>query len=307
MKILVGIDGTEKSLDALRFITRLISPGRDEVTLFFAPPQRHWSSYLSLTRESQEATIAAFTPCVFQQAADLLPADLTCRRVVPEHEHHVGRALLHAAREDGSRLIVVAAGRSSNRLRFFVGGVARSVIHQAKTPVLAHRHRQGKETSCDAPLRVLLAVDPADSMDTMATLMEEFSWPTGSRGQLIHVMDYVADERLRHWINESNASNSSAWNDALDREVGDQRLRVREHLQSLSERLPAMFRGNEPILKVGHVVEQIVQVVDSEEIDVVVVGGHHRGPVSRWLGSTTEGLLLQANASILVVHEAADA
>ena len=68
-------------------------------------------------------------------------------------------------------------------------------------------------------------------------------------------------------------------------------------LKLLQQRLPDIFHRDEPTLTVGHVVERIVETVESEGIDLVIIGGRRRGLVSRLLGSTTEGLLLQAKAS----------
>ena len=81
---------------------------------------------------TQEDTVAAFIASVFQsvfqRAVELLPDGLKFRHVVPEGEQHAGRALLQAAREAASRLIVVSAGRHSHRLRCFVGGRHRGAV-----------------------------------------------------------------------------------------------------------------------------------------------------------------------------------
>jgi hypothetical protein len=37
MKILIGVDGSASSLDAVRMVGRLVDPSRDEVAVYFSP------------------------------------------------------------------------------------------------------------------------------------------------------------------------------------------------------------------------------------------------------------------------------
>ena len=37
MKILIGVDGSETSLDAVRLVGRLLDPARDGVAIYFSP------------------------------------------------------------------------------------------------------------------------------------------------------------------------------------------------------------------------------------------------------------------------------
>ena len=249
--------------------------------------------------------LAAFADFVLKRALAQVPTGFSRATLLPKHAQKASQALLEAARQSASDLIVVGAGRSSHRLPFLLGGVARSVIHESDRPVLAYRATEDSPPS--GPLRVLLAADPVEPFDMAVDILRQFSWPAGSRGQVLHVIDYVEDERLRHWINHSATPSSFAWNAAMDQEVQTERARVREQLKLLQQRLPDIFHRDEPTLTVGHVVQRIVEAVESEGIDLVVVGGRRRGLVSRLLGSTTEGLLLQAKASVLVLHDASPA
>jgi nucleotide-binding universal stress UspA family protein len=300
MNVLVGVDGTEKSLAAVRFVARLTSSRQDRITVFFAPPRRRRSIYPSVSAEAQLAMITAFTDSVLTQALAQLPEGFARASLVAEQEEPPARALLEAARRTESDLIVVGAGDSSHRLRFFVGGVAHRVIHEADRPVLAYRQKEGPETT--GPLHVLLAVDPTETTDQVLTTLHQFTWPVGSRGRILHVTDYIEDERLRHWVDQSADFAATGWQAALDREVSEEHARLREQLATLQQRLPEIFHGEPPLVTVGHVVERIVEVVERDDTDLVILVGHRRGRISRWLGSSTEGVLLQAKASVLVLH-----
>ena len=216
MKILVGVDGTDRSLEAIRFVTCIASADHDQLTLCFAPGPRGRPVFL-LSRDEQEAMLAAFADFVLKRALAIGPAGFSRATRVPAHAQKVSQTLLEAAQQSGSDLIVVGAGRSSHRLQFLVGGVARSVIHESDRPVLAYRSTDDGRPS--GPLRVLLAADPVEPFAMAVDILHQFSWPAGSRGQVMHVIDYVEDERLRHWINHSATRSSSAWNAAMDQEV----------------------------------------------------------------------------------------
>ena len=268
--------------------------------LFRAPKQR-WPPIYLASREEQEAMLSAFTDWVLNQARSRVPAGFSCETMVTDRGQDTASALLDAAGQSGSDLIVVGAGRSSRRLPFYLGGVARTVIHQSTRPVLAYR--QSEKSPPLGPLKLLLAVDPAESTDVSYAILNQFCWPLGSHGQLIHVLDYVEDERLRHWINHSAPFDISAWNTALDQELEQERDQVRQQLNDLQQRLPTVFQSEAPLLTLGHVVERIVETVERTETDLVIVGGHRPGLIASLLGSTTEGVLLQANASVLVLSD----
>jgi nucleotide-binding universal stress UspA family protein len=80
--------------------------------------------------------------------------------------------------------------------------------------------------------------------------------------------------------------------------------RVREDLLRYFGELPAIFQGHNPIVLQGSAAQQILNTVESEEIDLVVVGARGLGPVERvFVGSTSEHVLTHAPCSVLVVRQ----
>ena len=118
----------------------------------------------------------------------------------------------------------------------------------------------------------------------------------------MHVLDYVEAERLKEWIDRAGSEASSTWTRAYVQQIEQERQRAEETLLRLRDQLPALFHAQPPLVVHGHVVEQIIKTVEAEAIDLVVVGARQLGPLARLLGSTTEGLLLQAPCAILLVH-----
>jgi len=174
------------------------------------------------------------------------------------------------------------------------------VAHEAEIPVLVYR--DSPRAAPDDALRVLYAANASPASQPIARFLHQLSWPEGAQGQLLHVLDYLEAERLREWVARDDSQASQAWSDAFIQQINDQQTQALERLTRLQAQLPAPFQDAPPLVVHGHIVEQIVKHVESESIDLVVVGARHLGPIARLLGSTTEGLLLRAPCAILLVH-----
>ena len=207
--------------------------------------------------------------------------------------------ILAAAQQTDSDLITVAAQNASERLSFFVGGVAHALANRADLPVLLYRP---SERQTNGPLNVLYAVDDATCSDEIRDLLARFDWPADSVGRVLHVLDYAEAERLNEWIQSRGSDEANGWSRAYSDEVDSERRETLQRLESIRADLPSIFHKHPPIVVHGHVVDQILAAIDSESIDMVVVGTPKLHAIARLLGSTTEGLILRARCSILVVH-----
>jgi nucleotide-binding universal stress UspA family protein len=298
MNIVVGVDGTGKSLTAVRFVGRLLDPSSDRVGIYFAPPRRTWTSFLQFEAEPNKTPLEAFTDQTVGQAIDALPRGISAEPINITGASSPSAGIQQAADAQDADLVVVGAGRSSQRLQFFVGGVARDILHRCPRSVLACR----ENARLEGPLRVLVAIDPDEATEGISQLINQLAWPAGTTARVLHVMDYVEDERLRNWLIETESEVVGDWAEAYEAQQGGERVRAMELLVAFQQRLMPTLQTREPVIEIGHVVETIVARVQSENIDLVIVGGRCRGRFSRLLGSTTEGLLLQSPASLLVVH-----
>ena len=300
MHVLVGVDGSQRSYSAIRFISRLLSPERDRFTFHFTPPKIRLSSPAPIELETQQRAEAALIDRVFAEAYEYLPDPFHSQAQTMEGHGRPDRALLLAAEETDADLIVVGAQSGSHRLRFLMGGVARSVAHDAQLPVLVYR----QHSASDDPrrLNVLFAASDTPECERAATVLRGMSWPPGAAGHLMHVLNYVEAERLKEWIDRAGSEASATWTQAYVQQIDQEQQRASATLLRLRDQLPPPFQHRPPRVVHGHVVEQIVKTVEAEAIDLVVVGARQLGPLARLLGSTTEGLLLQAPCAILLVH-----
>jgi len=73
-------------------------------------------------------------------------------------------------------------------------------------------------------------------------------------------------------------------------------------LAAFAATLPPAFRGTKPVVAQGNPGDRIVERVKADGIDLVVLGRTPTDPLSRWLlGSTSEAVLSQSPASVLIV------
>src|SRR5438067_13617578 len=76
----------------------------------------------------------------------------------------------------------------------------------------------------------------------------------------------------------------------------------REQLNDYQARLPAPFQKCPPLVVEGHPAEQLLGIIESEQIDLVIVGKTISGAMKRMLlGSTSQKVLTHAPCSVLVI------
>jgi nucleotide-binding universal stress UspA family protein len=142
--LIVGVDGSERSHDALALAVQLAEPGQ-RLVLAHVHPYGELSDLLSgedyerLVREVAESTLSA--------AQDTLPP--ATERLMQLVSNRSPAAGLHdLAVEKGAALIVVGSSHRSGLGRVFAGSVAESVLAGAPVPVaVAPRGLAGSEDS----------------------------------------------------------------------------------------------------------------------------------------------------------------
>ncbi|MCA9266611.1 MAG: universal stress protein, partial [Planctomycetales bacterium] len=62
------------------------------------------------------------------------------------------------------------------------------------------------------------------------------------------------------------------------------------------------LQSGNPIVRSGHVLHHLADLLEDEHVDLLVVGARNLSPLGRLLGSTTASLLSCCPCSLLVVH-----
>ena len=160
----------------------------------------------------------------------------------------------------------------------------------------SHQHPAAAAEESDLPYdRILVPIDFSEhSKRTLS-----YATRTASRHQstiyLLHVFqipDYVITPyaRRRH--------NSAEVQSQLD--IAEQE--ARENLGTFAQELSNKGIKVEPFLRVGYPFDEIVLMANHFDIDLIIIGSHGRGGISRLLvGSTAERVVEHAPCPVLVV------
>jgi nucleotide-binding universal stress UspA family protein len=300
MRVLIGVDGSPGSYAAVQFVARLLAAGRDQVFLYYSPPP----IYVRAVHDGSGTAGALstyLTTAVFDKARQNLsePLQKTAQSIVGSREARQG--LLIAVDECRADLIVIGARGAGPLKQPAVGNIARHVVHQATIPVLVVR---GAAIPSTKPLHVLLASDGSGISRHASDVLRHFSWPSGTTGQTITVLESTPEGKIPQWLVEQLTDEQLAalgmGHFARDKE---EEARVRQETAAWYGMLPAVFQGRDPVVTAGHAADQILKAVDGYGIDLVVVGARRQGAIRRLLlGSTSEQILNHASCSVLIVR-----
>jgi len=290
MKVLVAVDGSPASLDAVSLAGALVDPAADEVAIYFSPAE--------LTRRLPwgPQLVEGATAALFTEACGRLPTGMARppEAIVSVKSPAVG--ILESASGWKADLIVVGSRGTGSLERLLLGSVSRAVVHNAQLPVLVARAAPA------AGLKVLVCHHPA-SAPALASALGRLHWPSGTTGQTIAVAESLLAAPLPPWVQQrvrdpDTAAIARAWEAEHDSEVAGLTGRAR----AFAATLPAALRGGEPVVLEGNPGDRINAYTRSEGIDLVVVGRTPADTLSRWLlGSTSEAVLSGSPASVLLV------
>lgn len=292
MKVLIAVDGSASSLDAVAFAGRLVDPAVDELAIYFSP--------LELERKlpgSPKTMVEGAIAAVIDEARRQLP-DTFARPVQAMHSSKPAAVgILETAASWAADMLVVGARGMGTVERLLLGSVSRAVLHGAHLPVLVVRG--------PAPGRGLrvLACHHAKSAAMVARTLGMLHWPVSTRGHVIGVAESMLAGPLPSWLEKrvrdpDTAAIAQAWAQEHDAEVRD----LAGRLEAFKQSLPEAFRADPPIVVEGNPAEKIIATAKADEDDLIVVGRTPTDAVSRWLlGSTSEAVIVHAHASVLLV------
>jgi nucleotide-binding universal stress UspA family protein len=286
--LIVGVDGSERSRDALALAVQLAEPGQ-RVVLAHVHPYEQLSDLLSggdyerLVREVAESTLSATQDT-------LHPATERAMQLVPNRSPAAG--LHDLAAEKDAALIVVGSSHRSGLGRVLAGSVAESVLAGSPVPVaIAPRGLAGSEDS----IRIV-----GCGFDGSREAHEALGWAADiarrrrARLEVLAVYPRIAFGG----VSSAGAFGYQSADNALRRAFEKQ---MRDAIASLGPGVEVSGR-----LLDGDPATALVDA--STELDLLTLGSRGYGPIRTvLLGSVSRALVREGACSVVVLPRGASA
>ncbi len=302
MNVLVAVDGSVGSQEAIRQIGQLLSPS-DAITLYYSPPGVNFPAVTEMSPEVQAATRQALADAVFNDAMARLSEPLrgSVRRLVGHQTARHG--ILLAAEEIQAELIVVGARGLSPVKELLLGSVSHSVAREAKVPVFVARAKSSGPTT--GPYRAMIAVGSVEQGSRLCALARRFQWPAKAEVSLVRVIEPMFAGELPEWLEKAaRDAMTEAAAQGWRREHAAEKQRAYDELQALAARQTPPLPSARPLVLEGDSAEQLLNACTAQQADLIVIGPRRLNLLERWmLGSTSENLLSHAPCSVLVARE----
>ncbi|OGU18506.1 MAG: hypothetical protein A3K13_01990 [Gemmatimonadetes bacterium RIFCSPLOWO2_12_FULL_68_9] len=277
--IVAGVDASPQAATAAAFAWRIAQAANTEC--FFVHGSR------PLFRSAAEFVPDVNVLIEQQMEAAWMGVSATIERAVPAVALHrlevrSGRGatvVTEVAREHNAGLIVLGGKHHSTLGRWMGGSTAHHVVRVTDIPTLVTGEKVGDMR------RILIAADLSDAVRPTFEAAARMARLLGAELRALHVVEPlpVFAEMPALWNEEAFYQDSQA--------------QFERCLEPLLKEVVA-----ESVVRRGYAAEAIAAEVAAWGADLVVVGSHGKGWVDRLLlGSTTERLLDQLPASLLVV------
>ncbi len=292
MKVLIGVDGSAASMEAVSLVGRLVDPRADEVAIYFSPAE------LERRMPWGQTLVEGASKALFEEAEARLPQPFTRPVEAIVSTKSAAAGILEAAVGWKADLVVVGASNSTSLERLLLGSVSRAVVHGSTLPVLVVRN----PPAADQPIRPIACHLPA-SAAAIAAVAGKLRWPADTSGEVVGIAESLLAGPLPSWLekkvrNPETEAIAAAWQQEHDDEVGV----LSKSLDRFQKSLPAAFQGQPPVLSQGNPGDRIRAHVREHGDNLVLLGRTPSDAVTRWLlGSTSEAVLTGVPASVLIV------
>jgi nucleotide-binding universal stress UspA family protein len=290
--ILVGVDGSESAAGALAAVARL---ARGEKTAVLVVHVTDRGKLVRSVHGPDSLTLQWETPPDAKALVDSAVSGLCATGVSATGQVYgqfdtVARELLDVARAAGCGLIALGTRGRGRVGASLLGSVVHSVIHIADVPVLVARSTA--EANPDAFARIALAIDGSPASRRAIEVAAEVAQGTVSRVAVVHVWGSQRASWRRYVAGDVVVETDTA--ETAGGLVDEAVLALQARGVDASPAVQA---------STGNVARDILEVAESQDCELVIVGSRGRGTVpALMLGSTTYQLLHTAQLPVIVAR-----
>jgi nucleotide-binding universal stress UspA family protein len=301
MKVLIAVDGSAGSFEAVAQVGHVLAADKDEVAFYCSPPSVRVSAghpEPQVLARAQEGLAEA----IFQEARSRLPEALRGRARTIVGMQDARHGIMIEADAWPADLLALGARGLTPLERLLLGSVSRSVVHHTTIPVWVARARPA---GAQRAMNVLLACEKPELGRAAAELLAKFTWPEHTKFYSLSVVRSIFAGRVPDWLEQQARSpDVEAMVKAWVKEHEEDLRASRSKMEQFVAALPPPLNSCEALVAEGEPVREILGSAAKLHIDLVVVGSQHKRSLATMiLGSTSEGVLNHAGCSVLVVPQ----
>ena len=281
--ILVGVDGSTRSIDALVFADVLAAALRTRLVIAYVHSLGKLSSVFS--EDEHELIVRGIAESTFDQIRDYLPS-VPERRLQLLSDRSPAAGLHALAEQEQAALMVVGSSHRSNIGRILAGGTADRLLTGASVPVAI---APAGYSAARRPLRLVgCGFDGSTECHRALAWAAELARMASARLCILAVHEHTLPATLA--LNGGLAT--ASLNDILRHQLKEQLAEAAAALDPSVEASQTLLDGDARDLLSGA----------SHELDLLVLGSRGYGPVRAvLLGSVSAALVRSAQSPLVVV------
>jgi len=307
MKILIAVDGSKYSLNAVDEAARLPWPQDSEVIIVSAiempapavigtlpMPDNYYAEWEKALEDQANAnTRSALTRFVgggsgIQAKAMTLKGD-------PKS------AILDEAENWGADLIIIGTHGYNAFERLWLGSVSRAIASHAHCSVHIARQKKEEETLQPQKMKILLAVDGSECSDRATLEIAGRQWPAGTEVCVLSAIQLPITPTPETWALPDSYYKHA---EKIGREHADEVVNKAINVINASNKdreIPLSLIGQ---ALVGHSEEVIISTAKEWNADLIVLGSHgYKGFQKFLLGSVSQAVASHAPCSVEIIRE----
>ena len=275
MKILVAVDPSPHTREAIRFVKSVDWPKKSEIYLIHAIELKNapslissdgpfgWDSVISQAREGMETEARLFL-------------DKIKRKILKRHPHIIksivveglpGEEILQAVKDYQIDLVILGTRGLSNVKRFLLGSTSDWVMREAPCSVLLVRDKLSQVTMGKIAAKILVATDGSSGALSTVQMLGLLTCKIPPKVTVTHVVRRPAYLEGWYW-GKGKAEFKQLAKQVLEKAKKD----GARHLEEISQRVKELDMDVETVLTKGDPTEEIVKMAERSKAKLIMVG-----------------------------------